>query len=313
MKRLTIEKLGWSTLTQDLAKRAHTEEAKNRLQNLLPNLKREDIENSWSLTTSIKELIGKGYRLPLGELSDLKEIFKKSKLGQILDGEDLREIGVLLSLVRQVQNFSADFSDRFATLRKFDRLLYSLPRLSEDITRCIGPDGELLDDASPELARIRRKKVSIKLNIEAKLKKLFTDGSELETYLQDNFFTLRSDRYVVPMRLDGRGRVDGTIHDTSDSGQTLFIEPNAVKDLNDSMLDLELSEKLEIIRIFKDLSEKVREELETIVGNYNYLVELDFINAKASLANTLDAGIAKISDTPCLRLFEAKAPTFTTR
>ena len=106
------------------------------------------------------------------------------------------------------------------------------------------------------------------------------------------------------MRLDGRGRVDGTIHDTSDSGQTLFIEPNAVKDLNDSMLDLELSEKLEIIRIFKDLSEKVREELETIVGNYNYLVELDFINAKASLANTLDAGIAKISDTPCLRLLK---------
>ena len=262
----------------------------------------------WSLTVSIKELIGKGYRLPLGELVDLGDIFRKSKLGQILDGEDLREIGVLLSLVKQVQNFSADFSDRFVTLRKFERLLYALPRLSEDISRCIGPDGELLDEASPELARIRRQKVSIKVNIETKLKRLLTDGGELETYLQDDFFTVRSDRYVVPMRLDGRGRVKGTIHDTSDSGQTLFIEPDAVKDLNDSMLDLELSEKLEIIRIFKELSESVREELETLKNNYVYLVELDFINAKASLANTLDAGTAIISDKPCLKLLEAKHP-----
>ena len=154
----------------------------------------------------------------------------------------------------------------------------------------------------------KKTKVSIKVNIETKLKRLLTDGGELETYLQDDFFTVRSDRYVVPMRLDGRGRVKGTIHDTSDSGQTLFIEPDAVKDLNDSMLDLELSEKLEIIRIFKELSESVREELETLKNNYVYLVELDFINAKASLANTLDAGTAIISDKPCLKLLEAKHP-----
>ena len=92
------------------------------------------------------------------ELGDLKEIFKKSKLSQILGWRGPSRNWRVIFLSETSANFSADFSDRFSTLRKFDRLLYSLPRLYDDIARCIGPDGELLDEASVELARIRRKK-----------------------------------------------------------------------------------------------------------------------------------------------------------
>ncbi len=96
-----------------------------------------------------------------------------------------------------------------------------------EIERTVGADGELLDDASPELYRVRQQKLSLRKRIESSIRHLFQD-TETAKYLQDDFFTIRSERYVIPIALDGRGRIKGSIYDTSDSGQTLYIEPTSI-------------------------------------------------------------------------------------
>ncbi|RZA10139.1 MAG: endonuclease MutS2, partial [Proteobacteria bacterium] len=139
------------------------------------------------------------------------------------------------------------------------------------------------------------------------IRQLLTD-QDVEAYVQDKIFTIRSDRYVVPMRVDGRGRVKGSIYDTSASGQTLYMELSEVRPMNDALLELESSEKLEILRIFKELSAQIAAELDTIDNNYKQLVELDILTAEAGLAVKLDAGPASIRDTPGLSFLRARHP-----
>ena len=133
-----------------------------------------------------------------------------------------------------------------------------------------------------------------------------------ELYIQDDFYTVRSDRYVVPIKLDGRGRVRGAIIDTSESGQTLYIEPTAIIPLNQSLQDLDLSEKLEIIRILRQLSLKIAQESEALKKNYHELIRLDLMSAEAQLAFELAANPINISDIPEINLIEARHPLVST-
>lgn len=307
MKPIVLEKLQWTVLTQKLAAYAQTSEGFELCSSLKPSLGKDAILERWSAAEPLKNLINTGYVPPIGETPDLGDTFRALSLGQTLDGEALRDIYTLLETVKSLHKFTRDFAEKCSSLVKYNSILYPLPRLSQAIEKAISPEGEILDTASPLLMEIRRKKISLRKTIESSIKKLLTDNS-LETYLQDKFFTLRSERYVVPIRLDGRGRVEGSIQDTSDSGQTLFIEPASIKGHNDKLLDLELNEKLEILRIFRELSQQASSELEILSGNYDALIELDVLTAQSRLAAVIDACAVSISDEPCLELVAARHP-----
>lgn len=303
----TLEKLEWFELLNLLAKEAQTEEGVMRVQSLLPTLSREDVERRWFLVNPLRLLATQGFKAPIGGLIPMAGIYRAAELGQILDGSSLRAVYEVLDATKRVYAFAADQGPRCSTLARVRGLILPLPHLMEAIGKAVGPDGELRDDASPELTRIRRLKVSVRQRIEESITKLLHDG-ELVKYLQDDFWTVRSERYVVPMRLDGRGRVKGTVLDTSDSGQTLFIEPAAIAPINDQLLELDLEEKLEIARIFRTLSEMVRSDLSTLEGNYIQLIELDVLTAEAMLAVKIEAGPVKLSGEPGLDLIDARHP-----
>ncbi len=307
MKPIVLEKLQWKTLLNKLARYAQTTEGFERCTQLQPNLDHTAIAKRWSEAEPLKNLIRTGYVPPIGETPVLSPIFRALSLGQTLDGESLRNIYVLLQTVKGVQKFTRDFSEKCSTLVRYNSILYPLPRLSLAIEKAISPEGDILDTASPKLLEIRHKKLSLRKTIESSIKQLLSDN-ELETYLQDKFFTVRSERYVIPIRLDGRGRVKGSIQDTSDSGQTLFIEPESIKGHNDKLLELELNEKLEILRIFRDLSQQASNELETLTGNYDALIDLDELTAQSRLAFEIDACAVHLSQEPCLHLVAARHP-----
>jgi DNA mismatch repair protein MutS2 len=240
----------------------------------------------------------------------MTEILRGVKLGQILMGEDLRIILNLLVMVHNLQRFSHDLKVRCPFLGRFQTMIYPLPKLKEAIDKAIDEDGNIKDDATPTLKNLRRAKIALRKNIENQIRQLLVEG-ELETYIQDKFFTIRRDRYVVPIRVDGRGRVKGSIYDTSDSGQTLFIEPTAIAPLNENLLDLEIAEKLEISRIFRSLSSQATSEHGVILQNYEAVTEIDILSAKARLAYELDAVQVQMSDTPVLNLRKAYHPLVT--
>jgi DNA mismatch repair protein MutS2 len=306
----TLSNLQWDLLLDKLAGHAQTTPARQLCLNLPVNLSKTEIEQRWEEVEPIRALVSKGYTPPVGELGFMEPIFKSIKVGQILDGEALRDILVLLDTTKRVQRFTLDFGGDNRTLGNIGRLLYPLPKLMAAISSSIGPNGEILDTASPELARIRAGKSSLRTRIEHEIRQLLV-SDQIETYLQDKFFTIRADRYVIPIRLDGRGRVKGSIYDTSASGQTLYIEPAKIAPLNEELLELELSEKLEIIRIFRELSATITTEYDILFENYQNIIKLDFLTAQALLAQSYHAVAVPIVDRPILSLYNARHPLVT--
>ncbi len=304
---LVLAKLEWQTLTDRLTELSQTVEAHERCAALTPSLNVGQIRNVWKTVTPLRALAGAGYRPPIGDLPSMGKLFRDVTLGHILEADEFLQVLNLLTSVKTVQHFAADFAERCPPLARIRGVLYPLPALAQAITKTIERDGTVRDDATPELAQIRKQKVALRKRIEEKLKQLIVEH-ETETYLQDKFFTVRSDRYVLPMRLDGRGRVEGSIHDTSASGQTLYIEPKSIQPMNDQLLELELAEKLEILKIFRELSAKVAAELDTLRSNYDELVQLDFYAAQAALAAEIDAGEVHIVEQPSIHLRQARHP-----
>lgn len=302
-----LEKLAWPILVQQLGNCCQCEEAVARAHGLLPTMTGEQAGANWALLEPLKALVNTGYRAPIGALPSLGATFKAAGVGQILDGQELRSVLALLLAVDRVFSFVCDFSMRCLTLEGFRHRLLPLPKLASAILRAVDQDGTLLDEASRELSQIRRSKRGLKKKIEEDIHSIIK-GDEFAQYLQDDFFTVRSERYVVPIRLDGRGRVKGTIVDTSSSGQTLFIEPIQISRLNAQLQELEIAEKLEMIRIFRELSGLVCSDIGSLRGNYESLVELDLLSAQADLAARQGAGIVNISRTPGIELKSVRHP-----
>lgn len=304
---MALQKLEWPLLLQRLAGHCQTSTAREDALTLVPALSKAEVEQRWGQALPLKKLVSQGYVAPIGELHPIRAHLRAAGLGQVLAGPELAQVGLVLEATRKVYNYCTDLQDRCRTLQYFRGQLYPLPRLAAAIAAAITPEGELKDDASPELLRLRKSKISLRRRIEEALRKIMHEG-DLLTYLQDDFFTVRNERYVLPMRLDGRGRVKGHILDTSTSGQTLFIEPASIMPLNDQLQELELEEKLEILRIFRDLTAQIAAEPEILQRNFDELTALDRLGAEAMLAFDLDAGSVTLVDSPELHLVDMRHP-----
>ncbi len=308
MKPRSLHQLEWHLITQRLADLTSAPEARDKALNLSPTLDAEAIRHSWTQLEPLRDLIRAGYRPPRSSVEPVAPILKSARLGQTLDGEQLRLVHTALLSTRNSQSFCGDFAERCSTLRRFRGGLYPLPNLAAAIDRAIAPDGQLRDNASPEIARIRQATIHARSRIESSIRNLFTKDPDVTEYLQDDFFTVRADRYVIPVRLDGRGRVKGHIIDLSDSGQTLYIEPTSVQPLNEELLELNLAERLEILRIFRDLTTQIDRESSVIQANYDLLLELDLLTAKAALAAQWDAASVTLATEPTIDLLSARHP-----
>ena len=302
-----LEKLEWPALTTLLAAWTQTDDGRTRCLDLVPDLATDAVRTQWTEVSSIRDVVRLGNRAPIGTVVPLAGVFKAASVGHVLTGVDFRAVFDLLQSVRRVHAFATEMSAKSSTLRRLRGQIYPLPNLAAAIEKTCAPNGSLLDTASPELQRLRKLKLSLTRHIEEQIKRLLRE-TEVEAYIQDDFFTMRSERYVIPMRLDGRGRIKGSIIDTSESGQTLFIEPAAITPLNEELLELDLAEKLEILRIFRDLTNDVAAELTVLRGNYDTIIELDFLQAHAQLAVQLDAGPVELLDQPGVDLRSARHP-----
>ena len=303
-------KLDWNLLIEKLANLCQTQEGLENTRQYSPSLEREQILARWTIVSPLKELFAQGYLAPIGDLRPIKSFIKSAEVGQILEGTDLRELLDLLLAVARVHQFANDFAPRCSSLANFKANLQPLASIQKSIEKAIDKDGQLLDTASPELASIRKQKSNLGRRIEQKLKSLLHDQN-WELYIQDDFYTIRSERYVLPIKLDGRGRVSGNIIDTSDSGQTLYIEPLAIASLNQSRQELELSEKLEMLRILKTLTQSVAVNAEVFSNNYDQLILLDQLSAEARLAFDLSAKPIKLASQAKVNLIKARHPLIT--
>ena len=164
----------------------------------------------------------------------------------------------------------------------------------------------MADNASPELARIRRAIRNKEASAREKLDKLVRSNSQ--KYLQENIITMRNGRYVVPVKNEYRSEIAGLVHDTSSSGATVFIEPMAVVEANNEIKVLRADEKDEMERILAELSASVGEFSEIIKANYECAVELNVIFSKAQLAYKMKASVPELNDKGIIELKNARHP-----
>ena len=228
---------------------------------------------------------------------DVRSSLARADLGGVLSTRELLEIAGLLACARSVKAYGeGDFGENGRTeLAGLFRSLTANKYLEEKITTSIIGDDERADGASGELADIRRKLRVAGAKVREALQKIISSPTYAKA-LQEPIITLRSDRYVVPVRAEQRSAIPGLVHDISSSGATVFIEPMAAVKANNEIRELKAKEKQEIERILAEMSAECASFREDIDRDFTLLTELDLIFAKAKLSYAMDADAPELSE-----------------
>ena len=216
-------------------------------------------------------------------IQNVKGSVKRADIGGVLTPKELMDISRVLYVARKFKLYIADTGSDIEILKSMSEGLISHRPIEDKINSCIISETEIADDASQELLSIRRKIKRLNANIRETLDKMIR-SEHYKKFLQDPIVTMRSDRFVIPVRAEYRSEVSGIVHDTSSSGSTIFVEPMSVVNMNNEIRDYQNKEEQEIQRILAELSSEVSSVSEDILGDQKIITKLDFIFAKGKLS-----------------------------
>nr|WP_276938479.1 endonuclease MutS2 [Helcococcus sueciensis] len=304
MEQNTINTLEWVKIQEKLIEYCASNLGKEKASKIMPLYEKSKIEHMLNKTEDAIELIRKFSFPPLYGIHDLKSIVKRLKKQAILENYEFMQIADSLRVSQSLKDYKSEYEGENIISVQIDKL-YTNIRIQREIERIIVDDETIADDASRTLYNIRKSIKDKEDEARAKLQSM-VKGDNIN--LQDGFITMRDGRYVVPVKAGARSKVPGIAHDLSSSGQTIYIEPMEIVEINNKIRDLEIEEIEEIRRILKELSEMVFMYHEEIENNQYHLVDLDFTFAKAKYA--LDMGYHRplINDEKILDIKNAKHP-----
>ncbi len=283
------------------------DDAKEIMLNITPSKNLDKVNNLLKETSDAHALSGRFGSPSFGGLTDVTESLRRSKTGSSLSTSELLQIARVLHVIRTLKDWRKKSANVATVLDiKFDTLIPSR-YIEEKITSSIISEDEIADNASTELATIRRKIRMTSSKAREQLDKMIR-SSVMQKYLQDNIVTMRSGRFVIPVKAECRGNVPGLVHDTSGSGQTVFVEPMAVVEANNEIKVLESKEQDEILRILYQLTAEVAENANQIIRSYQAAVELNVIFAKADLAYKMKASLPIMNNEGIIELKKARHP-----
>ena len=270
-----------------LAHEAVSEAAKERASTLTPSTEPAEVKRRQEETTAAKNMMTVRQSPSFSGVKDVRASLARADLGGALNTRELTDIARVLQCARLVRGYIADDSVGKTCI---DSLFYALRAnkfLEEKINTSIVGEDEIADSASHELTSIRRQMRAAAARARDALNKIISSPSYAKI-LQEPIITMRSDRYVVPVKAEFKGSVPGLVHDISASGMTVFVEPMAAVKANNELRELAAKEKLEIERILAELSAECAEHRTDIEEDFEMLVRLDLIFAKAKLSYKLD-------------------------
>ena len=243
---------------------------------------------------------------PVWEFKDIRILLNKIEPSEsYLEIKEFLELQNFLDLIHEARQFSQKMDQKYPVLQAILRRLISMDRLSQQIRFTIDPSGRIFDNATVELKSIRKEIHQIDNELHIRLERLV---KKYEEHLQEEYVTLRDGRFVIPVREFAVNKVPGIVHGQSASGSTYFIEPMPIVDLNNQLQKLHAAEKKEEIRILKQLSRLVREYHNALLIDFDLMVELDVLQAKARYANEFDCHAPAINDQFYLDLKTAYHP-----
>ena len=305
-----IEKvLEFSKIRTQLAEYATSEKGKQMIKELPIEVEAKAIQNKIEETTDGVELLRLKQWIPIPRLKDISFALKRLELEAGLNGRELSDILRVLKTTQEVERFFEKVEEEEIALKRVPRLvekLESIPEVTHELEASIREDGYVLDSASPTLHGVRVGIQKTEQEIRRQMDQYLT-GKNAQ-YLSDTIITIRNDRYVLPVKAEYKSVFGGTVHDQSATGQTLFMEPQAVVNLNNKLREYQIQEKREVERILWELSQKLMPYTNSLHQNHYVLARLDVVNAKALYAHELKATEPIIDANNYVALWQAWHP-----
>ena len=254
MNKTYFKKLEYDKILNELEKYCHTYIGKQKVENLLPSSNKDFVKKSLLETEQAVSLIERNTTPPISEIADIRVYIKMLESSSALTAKALLDICNILNMADELQSYFANFinDESYENLNMYFDSLYTNLAIVNKIKTSIIDTDTIADNASSNLSTIRRHIRQAEQEIKNKLNSLL--HSSYSKYMQENVITMRNDRYVIPVKQEFRNLVKGFVHDISSTGSTVFIEPLAVFEANNTINNLKVEESAEIEKILQNLS-----------------------------------------------------------
>jgi DNA mismatch repair protein MutS2 len=283
-----LSTLGYPKILGRLSAYASFSAGEEKALALKPATDLETVRTRLETTSEAREILDTNPGTSLGGAHDVRPLTADAERGKVLSPRDLLNVRDTLVAGRTLHRTLTGLKNQFPLLAHVAASIRPCPTIIEEVNRCLDQHGDIRDDASSELARIRRAVEVAHQRLQDKLQNI-VQSSRNASYLQETLITQREGRYVIPIKAKFKERIPGVVHDRSASGVTLFIEPLSVVDLNNTWRELQLEEREEVRRILASLSSLVAEHADDIARTVETLAELDLTFAKAKYAEDITA------------------------
>ena len=302
------EKLGFDVLYARLEALVRSPLGLKRLAQMRPSGDLAWVRGGLGGVSELQDAFNFDDPVPLDALADLTEVINRAAPeGARLEPAELLAVLEMLQTVRRLKGYFSSRKGKYTLLSETAAGLIPVPELENQIASLIDPDGNLRDDASPELRRLRqlmaRRLVELRASVMRALREAVGSG-----YATEEQPTLRSGRMVIPVRAEARRKVRGFVHDTSATGQTVYIEPAESLDLNNEVREIESAERREVERILRLVTGAVKGHLAALRENQHVLAVFDLLQAKAALSNQIGAVVPILAKDGVIALRGARNP-----
>jgi len=303
----TLDDLGWPTLVDHWARRCATVRgaARVRAAQLLPTL--EEARVRALEISEARNLASRDLRVPLGSIAEIAAAIARARKAAALDAPELVAVATTGRSLARLRNHHREHAEHAPLLAARAEQMADLGHVYHPILEGFDADGRLVDHASDALGPLRRALTAIKGQLEKRMSTLLVD-ERFAQYLQDAYYTQREDRYVLPVRTDGKGFVRGIVHGTSQSGQTLFIEPEEIVELNNRAKLAEAEVQDEERRILLQFSGWVAEEADGFDASLAVAEHVDVVVAAAIMADDTVSAEPILDPSPRIGLLHARHP-----
>lgn len=304
-----LKTLEFNKILNKLKNHADTDLGKQRALALIPKRNFSEVIALLKLTDEAVKVERLKGSPPFGGIRDIRASIHRSRIGGALNAQELYDIATTLFGSRRLKRFlnTVHEDHQIDSIISISQLIHELRVVEEGIKQAINDNAEVMDSASEALRKIRQELRTGEARIRERLEQMIRTPST-QKKLQENIITIRNERYVVPVKQEYRSDFGGIIHDQSSSGATLFVEPEAIVNLNNKLRELKGKEKSEVERILAVLSAKVAEVHEELSHNIELVTEIDFIFAKAGLAYEIKGSLPRMNDRGYVKLKRGRHP-----
>jgi DNA mismatch repair protein MutS2 len=307
MNEKCLRILEFNKIKEKVKQYTNTSAAKDIIDELKPYESLYEVTNHLEETEEAFELLIKKGAPPFEGVYDVREGIKRAEKGSALMAGQLLKIAQVMRSARRFNEYAShkEGEKSYRIIEEICESITPLKKLEDDIFNAIVSEDEISDRASTTLFNIRRSLKEKSASIKDKVNSLMRTYAP---YMQENIYTIRGERYVLPIRAEHKGSVPGLVHDQSSSGATLFIEPMGLVNLNNEIKELMLKEKAEVERILSELSGEIFDRIAAVKHNADIIWELDFIFAKAKYASDTNCTCPHINDDGIIDIIEARHP-----